>query len=147
MAGNPLVTQGTLNRLRASLVWNDFPSLNVTPPFLGRAGISFALEGNTTVFLPTMTGAVTSAEPYLMFTATINLLKSQSFADLYKQQWESSAQLGDGTVRPDATTLSPFQIINCAIESVGPMNFNGEDAGMGVSIRGYYLINQNLWNQ
>lgn len=147
MAGNPLVAQGTLNRLRASIIWNSFPSLNITAPFLGRAGISFALEGNTTVFLPTMTGAVTSQEPYLMFTAAVSLIKAQSFSDLYKQQWENSAQLGDGTIRPDASTLSPFPIINCAIESVGPMSFNGEDAGIGISIRGYYLINQSLWNQ
>ncbi len=147
MAGNPLVPQGTLNRLRGSVIWNDFPSLNVTAPFLGRAGISLSLEGNTTVFLQTMTGAVTSQEPYMMFTATINLIKAQSFSDLYKQQWETSSQLGGGTIRPDASTLSPFQVLNCAIEGVGPMSFNGEDAGIGISLRGYYLVNQNLWNQ
>lgn len=146
MAGNPNIPQGVLNRLRGSVVWNSFPSLNVTAPFLGKAGISFAPEGNTTVFIPTMTGAVTSQEPYLMFSMTIALLKTQSLADQYKQQWETSAQLGDGTVRPDSSTLSPFQLVNCAIETVGAMSFAGEDAGMSVTIRGYYLINQALWS-
>ena len=60
MANNPLIPQGTVNRLRGSVIWNDFPQLNVTAPYLGTDGIGFSLDGESTVFLPTMTGAVTS---------------------------------------------------------------------------------------
>ena len=33
MAGSPNIPQGNINRLIASLVIDDFPSLNITPSF------------------------------------------------------------------------------------------------------------------
>ena len=146
MAGNPLIVQGTLNRLIGSVVWTSVPDLNVTAPYLGKEGIRLALEGESTVFLPTMTGAVTSQEPYLMIGLTLHLLKTQPLANAYKRQMESNAQLGDGTVRPDSVTLDPYPIVNCAIQSVRELNFSGDDAGFAVTIRGYYWINSGLWN-
>lgn len=146
MATNPNVAQGTLNRLRASVLWTNFPALNITAPFVGEEAIRLAFEGESTVFIDTMTGAVTSPEPYLKVNVTAHLLKSQQLSDLYKQQMEQSSLLGDGIVRPDATTLSPWPITNCAIQSVRELNFNGKDAGYAVTIKGYYVINANLWN-
>jgi hypothetical protein len=145
MAANPLVAQGTLNRLRASVIWNDFPALNVTAPYLHKEGIRLALEGESTLLIPTMTGTVTSPEPYQMISCTINLLKTQALADLYKRQMEADSRLGSGVVRPDASTLSPYEIVNCAIESVRELNFAGDDAGYAVSVKGYYIVNNNLW--
>jgi hypothetical protein len=147
MASNPLVAQGTLNRVKASLSWVDFPQLNVTAPFLGRDGISLGLEGNSTAFLPTMTGTVTSPEPYMMVGVTVHLLKPQSLCQLYKDKWESLALLGNGVVRPDVTEgLGPFDIVNCAIESIREMRFNGTDDGFVVMIRGSYVVNNDLWS-
>ncbi len=146
MPGNPLIAQGTLNRVRASIVWSSFPSLNVTAPYLGRAGIRLSLDGESTLFIPTMTGAVTSPEPYQMITCTIHLLKSQQLASLYKGQMEVSALIGDGTIRPDSVTLAPYQIINCAIQSVRELGFAGDDADFAVAIRGYYLVNSSMWD-
>ena len=83
---NPLVAQGTLNRILGSVVWPSFSALNVTSSFLGKQGIRLALEGESTLFIPTMTGAVTSPEPYMMIGLTINLLKTQSLAAQYKSQ-------------------------------------------------------------
>jgi hypothetical protein len=143
---NPLVAQGTLNRVRASVIWPSFPTLNVTAPYLGRAGITLALEGQSTVFLPTMTGAVTSAEPYVMTTLTMHLLKSQGIAGLYKAQMELNALIGDCVVRADSTTLPPYQIINCAIASVAELRFAGDDADFAVSCRGYYLLNSSMFD-
>jgi hypothetical protein len=143
---NPNILQGTLSRLRGSVVWSTNPSLNVTAPFLGKGGISLSLEGESTLFIPTMTGAVTSPEPYQMISLTMNLLKTQSLAAQYKQQMETLALLGDGTVRPDSSTLPVYQIVNCAIESVRELNFSGEDAGFIVTCKGYYLVNASLWD-
>lgn len=148
MANNPLIAQGTLNRIRASVTWASFPSLNVTAPFLSREGIRLALQGESTVYLPTMTGAVTSQEPFMMIEMTLNLLKTQGLSDIYKQQLESNAALGDGTVRPDLPTgggLGLYQIINCAIKSVRELDFSGDNAVFAVTIGGYYLVNSDLF--
>lgn len=146
MAGNPLVEQGTLNRLRGSVIWPSFPALNVTAPYLGKEGIGLSLEGEATGMLPTMTGVVTSPEVYMMIGLTINLLKTQNLSNLYKAKMELDALLRDGTVRPDAKELSPYQILNCSIQSVRELNFSGNDAGYGITVKGYYVINNNLWN-
>jgi hypothetical protein len=143
---NPLIVQGSLNRLRASVVWNDFPSLNVTASYLGKDGISLALDGESTAFINTMTGAVTSPEPYQMITLTLNLLKTQGLAGLYKSQVETSALLGNGVVRPDSVALPAYDITNCAIESVRELKFSGEDAGYAVTVKGYYLVNSSLYD-
>jgi len=142
---SPNTNQGTINRLRASVVWPSFPALNVTASFLGEEAIRLSLEGGATTFLPTLTGAVTSPEPYQPMSLRINLLKTQALANAYKAQMELSTLLGDGTIRPDATQLAPYQITNSAIESVEPLDFSGKSAGWIVSIRGYYSINSGLW--
>jgi hypothetical protein len=143
---SPLIAQGTLNRLRASVVFTDHSELNVTSPYLGRAGIRLSLEGESTLFISTMTGAVTSPEPYMTASLVMALLKSQPLSDAYKQRMELNALLGECTVRPDATPLSPYQLINCAIENVRELNFSGEDADYMVTIKGYYLVNSSLFD-
>ncbi len=146
MASNPNIPQGTVNRLRGSVEIPSFPSLNITAPYLGERGITLDPEGNTVEFLKTMTGAVTSLEPYQMVTIEIALLKTQGLADQYKQQIESSALLGDINVRTDSSALSSFQLSNCAIESVDNLPFNGKSAEFGIKIRGYWQINSSLWS-
>lgn len=146
MVGNPLVPQGTLNRLKASLVLPDLPALNVTASFLTKEGIGISFQGEITTMIQTMTGTVTSPEPYQMATVLVRLLRTQTLADAWKQQLETSSLIGDITVRPDTTTLSPYQILNCGIMTVGDLTFAGQDAGYGVSIAGYYPVNANLWD-
>lgn len=146
MAGNPLIAQGSLNRLRANVVWPAFASLNIAPSYLGRMGIHLALDGESTQYIETMAGAVTSPQPYMMITLTAHLLKTQQLASLYKAQMELSALIGDGTVYPDAAALGVYQVTNCAIQSVRELDFSGADAGWVVAFRGYYLVNASLWN-
>ena len=142
---NPNVPLGTLNRLRASVVIPDFTQLNVTASYLGRQGIRLGFTGNATVQIDAMTGTVTSPEPYLQFNLVMHLLKSQSLADLYKQQMENNTLLGQITVRPDATTLSPYNLLNATIMSVDELDFSGADAGYGVHLGGFYLVNNQVW--
>lgn len=143
---NPLVSQGSLNKLRASVTWPSFSNLNVTAPYLSKEGIRLTLQGESTLYLPTMTGAVTSQEPYMMIECVLNLLKSQSLANQYKQQMENSSLLGDGTVRPDAVALGVYPIVNASIKSIRELDFSGEHAVFSVTIGGYYLINASLFN-
>ena len=144
-SGNPLIAQGTLNRVRGSVVWSSFPTLNVTASYLGKKGIRLALQGESTLYIGTMTGAVTSPEPYMMIEVTLNLLKSQALSNSYKQQMETSSAIGNGTVRPDAFGLGVYGIVNCSIKSVQPMDFSGESADFDVVIGGYYLVNSSLF--
>jgi len=146
MATNPRVAQGTLNRIRGSIVLPDLPELNVTAPFLGRGGISFALQGESTVMIPTMTGAVTSPEPYMMAAVTINLLKTQALAAAWRTRMELDARIGDISIWPDASDFPQYTISNCAIVSVREMSFAGDDAGYVLVVHGYYDVNSSMWN-
>lgn len=146
MATNPLVSQGTLNRLRGSIVYPNFPALNVTAPFLGREGIRLALQGQASTQINTMTGAVQSPEPYMAVTITLALLKTQNLSDVYKKQMETNALLGDCTVRPDTPTLSPYQFSNVSIADVPELSLAGDTPDYRITLTGYYNINSDLWN-
>lgn len=146
MPGNPLIPQGSLNRLKASITWPSNPTLNVTQSFLGRMGIHFAWDGDATLFIPTMTGSIQSPEPYQMVTLTIHLIKTVGLAAAYEAARVSNTDLGDGTVRSDAAALPVFQIYNAAIMNVRELSFAGDDGDYGVTVRGYYLTNNQLWN-
>jgi hypothetical protein len=151
---NPLVDQGTLNRIRASVVWSNFPQLNVTSPYLGREGIRLALEGNATDYFGTMTGAVPSPAPYQICTLTLNLIKSQPLGQVYKSQFELSTLLGYCTVRPDSGPnldgnidgIGIYDLYNVVLETVREMTFAGEDPTYVVTCKGYYLVNSVLFN-
>lgn len=147
---NPNIPQGVLNRIKASIGIPDFPALNVTPPYLGKDQISVNFDGPITSFIATSTGAVQSKEPYQKVTITIHLLKTQSIVPQYKAKIEDDSNLGTVTVYPDVSTgsgLPPYTFFNCAIES-GPerLSFNGMDAGWVITIGGYYLVNNSLFN-
>jgi hypothetical protein len=146
MAANPQIQQGTLNRLRGSVVIPSYPALQVTAPFLGRAGIAIAFEGETTTMIPTMTGTITSPFPYQMVTVSISLLKTQSLAAAWETQRQTLSTIGDITITTDAASLPSYTFNNCAIQNVRELNFAGEDASFGVTISGYYQINNSIWN-
>jgi hypothetical protein len=146
MAGNPLIDQGTLNRLRATMTVPNNTQLNVTPAFLGTRGISVRMEGQVTRTLPTMAGTVTSPEPYQLVTVEVHLLKSQALAATYKALIENLSTIGPTTVRPDAVTLPDYTFQNCSVVNTQPTAFDGADAEFMVTIQGYYPLNASLWN-
>lgn len=144
---NPGIQQGSLNRLVGSVVTPDFPELIVTPEFLGDEGIGITFNGETTTFINTMTGAVTSPEPYQPVTISIHLLRTQFLSNLYKFQIEDDARVGDVVVRIDTRAFPPYQFFNAAIQSVAEIRANGKDAGYRVTLAAYYQINSSLWDQ
>lgn len=146
MAQNPLIAQGTLNRLRGSINIPGNTTLNITAPFLGKSGISLALDGESVVYLATMTGAVTSPEPYLMVTCRAALLKTQSLSGIWKAQMEDNSVIGNAIVTPDAKPLGLYNLLNCSIKNVAEMNFAGEDPQWVIEIGGYYAVNSSLFD-
>lgn len=143
---NPNVNQGTLNRIRASFVIPDHPELNVNASNLGLEGISIDFGKDAVVMIDTLTGRVTSPEPYIPASISIHLLKTQNLSNLYKLRLEKLATIGDTTTYPDASTLASFSVKNCAIEKVAVLKMNGTDAGFMVTIGGTYQINDDLFN-
>lgn len=142
---NPLIPQGNLNRLQASVVVVDFPQLNITASFLGRMGIHLSFDGEDVQSLPTMTGIVQSPEPFVMSTCTAHLVKSAGLAALYEAQRLLNAVIGDITIRADTTQLL-YQVSNCAIQQVRELSFAGDDPDYAVTIRGVYYLNNSLWD-
>lgn len=145
---NPLISQGTLNRLIGAVRWNDagMDQFNVTASYLGKDGIRLALDGIATTFINTMTGAVTSPEPYQSVSLTISLLKSQVLAAAYKLRMETNTLMGSCTIFPDSAQLPVYNLNNVALESLREMSYNGEDSGWIISCKGYYEINAFLWD-
>jgi|SRR5581483_5325364 len=147
--GNPLIDQGILNRIKATVTWTNFPDLNVTAPFLDKEGITLRLEGQASMQHDTMTGLVQSPEPYLAVSVVIALLRTQPLSDAYKTQMEALSLIGPGTVYPDVSAgagLSPYQLQNMSIQSVGDLLLNGSTPIYGVTCRGFYVVNNNLFN-
>src|SRR6516164_6966385 len=103
---------GVLNRLRASVVYNDFPQLNVTSNFLTTEGIRLALEGNATDLLPAMVSLVSSPAPYLAASITMSIVRSSTLAEIYKLQFEDTTLVGLVSIFPDTDVLNPFIINN-----------------------------------
>jgi hypothetical protein len=143
---NPLVPQGTLNRLRGSVVYASNATLNITAPYLTKEAISIAFEGDAGVLLPTLTGGVTSPEPYQMATVTINMLKTQNLANIYKLQFESNTNVGDVSVITDANTLGDYQLFNCILKGVRDLSFDGNQPAFQVTLSGIYYVNNALWS-
>ena len=142
---NPQVQQGTLNRLLASVVYADYPQLNVTSSYLAREAISMAFDGDTSLLIGTLTSAVTSPEPYVYGTVTMHLLRTQALGNAYKTQVETNTTLGSVTVYPDSVALSPFQLNNCVLQVVQEMPFDGTQASLIIRLRGVYNINSALF--
>src|SRR5215469_3020724 len=132
---------GVLNRLRASVVWTDFPELNVTSGFLTTEGIRLALEGNAADLLPAMVSLVSSPAPYLAASITMSIVRSSALANLYKLQFEDTVLMGIATIWPDTDVIPVFTINNVALESIREMAFAGMEAAMVVTARGYYNVN------
>jgi len=143
---NPLIQQGTLNRLRGSVSPVDFPELNVIAANLAVEGISISFSGGATTTIDTLTGVVQSPEPYIKVSVKVHLLKSQILSDQWKAQMEDNTLIGDLAVTTDTTTLSDYNFTNVAIESVETLDFSGKNAGYVLNLTGIYYINNSLWN-
>jgi hypothetical protein len=146
-------TLNVLSRIKAAVKIAANDNLSLQAFQLGPEGIRLSFEDNATDLLPTMTGMVTSPKPYQACTLTIAILKTTHVATLYQSQFETFTVLGDVVVIPDtdmdstgpASALDKFTLKNMALENVREMAFNGMEASVFVTMRGYYQVNQGFF--
>lgn len=144
-----LAPQGVLNRVRASLTFTTFPALNVTSPFLARAGLTLTFNMPRSVQIDTMTGVVQSPEPYISTTVTAALIRTQPLVAAWQQQEQLNVLIGDMTLRPDVVgpgTLGLYQFSNTALQSVRELTFAGQDPSYVIELRAYMIVNQQLFD-
>ena len=142
---NPNFIPAPINRLVASVVWNDFTQLNITPSQLMPEAVELSFNGAPTVNIPALTNVVPSQEPYIQIDMVANIIKTSPLASLFKSQMELSSYLGSCTVRSDAISLGTFQFENVSIVRVERMSFGGREAGFALSFGGVYQINAAMW--
>ncbi|ARF49838.1 hypothetical protein DSJ_11100 [Pantoea stewartii subsp. stewartii DC283] len=143
---NPMIPVGVLNRVRASIKFTDHSELNVSASYLAKEGVELVFQGNMTDFLPAMTGAVQSPQPYMIMQAKVHLLRSQALGAQYKTQWEANTAIGDAKVYSDSSTFGDFEVMNTAITNVQDMSFAGGEPGVAITITGTYYINSEMWD-
>jgi hypothetical protein len=145
MATSNFIPQGSLNRLRASVQFATNQALNVINANLGKAGIVARPISESSVLIPTLTGGVTSPEPYQMYEVTLHLLRTQGLAAAYKAQVETLCDVGDMTVKSDATNQPDYQLANGTIVNGSNPSFAGTDPEFQVIIHAIYYVNQSLY--
>lgn len=144
--GNPLITQGLLNRVLTNVVVTNFPALSVTAPFMSKSLAQLTFDAPAVDQIATATGIVNSPVPYVMGQLVVNILRSQSVASLFYAQWQADAVIGSVTAYSDSTTLPPFTLKNCSILDIDPGAFDGQDPTTKVTIKGVYYVNSDLWS-
>jgi hypothetical protein len=140
-----MIPVGVLNRVRASIKFTDHSELNISASYLAKQGVELIFQGNMTDFLPAMTGAVQSPQPYLIMQAKAHLLRSQALGAQFKTQWELNTALGNAKVYSDSSVFGDFEVLNTAITNVADMNFAGGEPGVAITITGTYYINSEMW--
>lgn len=145
MAGNPLVNQGFLNRVRATVTVTESPDLNVGASYLAREGFSMRPIGPATDVLPTMAGTVHSQVPYQQVEVTIHMLRTQSLAAAWQNRLRKNTSLGEVVVTPDTNTMEDFTVLNTALTNFQEMPLNGTDPSFVVTLSGYIIVNNDMW--
>lgn len=145
MAGNPLVPQGTLNRVRTAIVFSNYPALNITAPYMGASFAQLSFAGQYGLALPTGTGVVTSNEPYVMANVTVGLLKSQALAQEWLSQVQLNCAIGPVTTYGDSATIPPIYLDNCIVTDWEPSAYDGKDPVIRLTIHGVFYTNSSMW--
>ena len=149
--------QGSLNRLRGHVVFNEMPELTVAASDLGPEGIRLSFDNVATDLLPTMTGMVPSPRPYMETTLTLSIVKTMPIGILYKTTLMYATIVGTIVVWPDvetgndiygqaATDIGTFIIEGAALENFREMSFAGNEATLNITIKGYTQVNQTYFN-
>ena len=143
---NPQTVRGYLNRILTSVYVTDYPQLNVSASFMSKALSQLTFDDDTNDQIGSATGLINSPKPYQMASLQVNILRSQVLPALYYAQVASLAVVGTVTVYTDSPTLPPFILYNSTIMHVDPGAFDGMDPTTKVTFKGYYPVNDALWD-
>lgn len=146
MATHPLVQQGTLNRVRCSVVVPNYTNLNITASYMGRSFARISLEGNFAELIGTATGGVVSPEPYVFGTIAVGLLRTQALSGQWLEQAQKYSAIGPITVHSDSAAWPAMTLDNAVISSMDPGAFDGTDPVVRLVLRGIFYANSDLWN-
>lgn len=146
MAFPPFVPQGTLNRLRCSIVVPNNSNLNITSSYMGQRFVKLTFNGGFAELIPTATGGVTSPEPFVMANVTVDLLRTQALAANWINQVETQSAIGPLTVYPDSAAFPSINLLNCVVTGVDPAAYDGRDPVVRLTLMGIYVTNSDLWN-
>lgn len=146
MATNPRVTQGTLNRVRCSVVLADHPSLNITSSYMGKSFAKITFEGDMVDQEETATGVVNSPNPYVMATVEVGILRTQSLSSSWLSQLQATGALGDCEIHSDTAAFPEITLHNAVIQHMDPGAYDGRDPVVRLTLRGVFYVNNDLWN-
>lgn len=146
MPTHPLIQQGTLNRVRCSVVVANFTNLNVTAPYMGKQMARLTYEGDFTEQIGTATGGVNSPEPYVWASIAMNLLRTQNLAAQWMAQAQDTTAIGPVTIYSDTSAFPAISLDNASIRNIDPGAFDGSDPVVRVTVRGIFYVNNELWS-
>jgi hypothetical protein len=137
--------QGTLNRVRASFTFEDFPGLNITAPFLHKdAPITLTRNGDIVTTIETLLGRVSDPQPYQTVMVSVTLNRAMSLANDFETQLQDKSVLGNGTLKSDATAFQAMKLINITIKSLGDIRLASGDVAYKIDFEATYEINNFL---
>lgn len=142
---NPQVQQGTLNRVRVSVIPAAFPALSIPSSYMGKRFATFRPEGDFVHQAETGTGVVNSPEPYVMAVIEVNLLRTLALTEAWISQFQNTAIIGDVTIHSDTAAFPPRTIHNSIIRTIQPGQFDGVDPVAMLVLRGVWYGNESLW--
>jgi hypothetical protein len=143
---NPLINLGTLNRVRASVVFPSFTALNITSSQMGRRFVSLTFDEDFVQQIQQGVGIINSPEPYVMATVTCDVLRTLPLAQAFISQLEQTAVLGTVYVHSDTRTFPKRTVYNASVLKADPGAYDGINGVLALTIRGVFYPNNTLWN-
>jgi len=139
------IPQGTINRLRGSISFPDYPAINITAAYLGSENIKVIYTGESTAIIPTTTGIITSPEPFLLVEIQAHVLRTNGLADAIFRQLQILSTVNNAVVRSDSSTSQDVTIFNTSISNLGEVHQDGKNPAQMIHFKGYLPINNSLF--
>ena len=146
MATNPMPNLGNLNRVRASVTFPGFTSLNITSSQMGKRFVSVVFDEDFVTQIQQGVGIINSPEPYVMSTITCDIMRTLPLAQAFISQIQDTAVLGTVKVYSDTSAFIPPTIYNASVIKADPNAFDGTQGVLALTIRGIFYPNSNLWS-
>ena len=143
---NTFVAQGTLNRIRCSIVFANFPGLQITASYMGKSMASVTFNDNFVDQIKTATGTVISPEPYVMTSVAVNLLRTTPLGAAWLAQLKDTGSLGPATIYSDTNAFPDIDLVNVTVSGFNPAAYDGTDPAIHLGLQGVFYVNNSLWS-